>query len=1117
MQKARNRVVPIYLHTVGESMNPKPLKTISTAIIATLIILSILPATLLIPKTYAQGTITLSSENLHPHKVIEIIVNLPGVDVTEGIDLRVTDAAGEPLDLTYKSGSAPTGVLKAARLAPGVYVAYLGGHGVDLDTNPQYPKRVINASIAKVPDISAGSTIVIEVLGYGISTTVTYNSVKPVSISLDRKEVPARRTGEYTVKLTVVDQDLNLDPTKIDDLSTYGYGINISVTWISGTTGQVLNKSLLKTDAGIKESAVNSGKFTVSFTVDEITPTGATLAKGDIFLLDVASDINFGDDNTKTLTDKLTVVYRYPEISISFTQQGVTIDIKSPDDNVDTGAKDNLDSTKNVIVSFADISCDIPGTSFIETDKNTAIFRYTLAVEWGSANNLICTPPKVVIGLDEKSFTLTATYLDITGSGTYVTASPEVTVVKASPVNVVLLVKDRDINVNPNSIDTLSSVVDAANDKIYLENATLTIYEVFFRKPDGTTVDIPSGYPPTGIVFFETDFDTGEFRLAIPSTGIFEAGKSYTIVIKDHTGDYTVSVPITISPVKIELDRSVYPINRDNPVVIHITYIDDRYNEDPAVIETIPSKVVNYTVVNPVTGEIVVSETSVDNLKETGPDTGIFTGKITISADLPKYIDAKITVYTAETKAEAVFKVYQLVAGDLKVEPTSINITGCFKITVNDPDANVDSKNADSITVYVKDVSESATETDVNTGVFTVTVCAKDLAVDPGTTITVKYTEKTPPLSPTATSFAGSEYDIKATVKVVSFTGLLVVPKDWIGPYEKMSISVKDPDLNRDPERAEGPVTVRVVVEGRVETYSVELYETDVNTGEFAGDLSIAYLVYGTYTPSPANATKLIDKRVTIMYIDEADATGARATQIATLTVKAFDAEILVDKTAVNVGESFKITIKNPDIAQNPAPEFRKVIIRSTTYPVGVVLYAAEVEPGVYEVTVTAVNLKDWVMGAPQIPAKLGDTITIEYEDPIAADGKSKLFSKSIAVGVFVEMPGKAEAVKTVDVVTGAEVTPKVGREVFLTISVKNTDIVERSMTAIVVVRDPDGVAVARFAASFTLGAGASTEQAFGWTPIVSGSHTVEVYIVRSLADRTPVGEPATFTVFVEA
>jgi len=53
-------------------------------------------------------------------------------------------------------------------------------------------------------------------------------------------------------------------------------------------------------------------------------------------------------------------------------------------------------------------------------------------------------------------------------------------------------------------------------------------------------------------------------------------------------------------------------------------------------------------------------------------------------------------VYTAEdVKAEAVFKVYQLVPGDLKVEPASINITGSFKITVYDPDADVDSKNPD--------------------------------------------------------------------------------------------------------------------------------------------------------------------------------------------------------------------------------------------------------------------------------------------------------------------------------------------------------------------------------------------------------------------------------------
>ena len=1104
-------------------MNLKTLKTIISILLAVLITVSIVPAVPLIPVAKAQGTITLSSENLHPYKVIELTVTLPGVDL-DSIDLRVTDAAGQPLSLTYKDpGFDPAfaGQLVAARLAPGVYVAYLGGHSVDLSVNPAYPKKEISGGIAKVSTLSAGDTIVIEALGFGISTTVTYSTVKPASISFDRTEVPARRINEYTVRLTVVDQDLNLDPTKIDDLGAYP--IKVDVLWISGTTGDTLTKDLPILTDTVKESAVNSGSFTATLRVDNITPSGATLAKGDTFLLTVYSDIGWGDDNQKALTGKLTVVYRYPEVSVSFTQQGVKISIKSPDDNVRTAAEDTLDPSKSVRIAFAGKTHDILGSSFTETDKNTGVFEYTLPVAWGATSDLdtSVTPPKVILGLDVESFELSATYLDITGSGTYVTVAPEVTVVKASPVNVILLVKDVDINVDPESINSLTAEVDADNDVIKLKKGDLVIYEVSFRKPDGKTLDIPTTYPPAGtnIVFFETDLDSGEFRLVIPSGGLFEAGKSYTVVIKDHTGaPYTVSVPITISPVKIELDRSTYPINRDYPVTIYVTYVDDRYNNNPAVIESIPADIVKYKVVNPVTGEELVPETSIgaDVLKETGPDTGVFVGSITISAHTPKYIDAKITVYTAEEiEAEAFFKVYQLTPGDLKVDPATINITECFKITVYDPDANVDSKKVDEIDVYVGTISKKAYETGANTATFTVTVCAKDLGVQPGATITVKYTERTPPLSPTATSFAGSEYDIVATVKVVSFSGSLIVPKDWIGPYEVMRIKVKDPDLNLDPEVVDGPVVVKVTIEGRTETYEVGLYETDVNTGEFSGELSIAYLVTGSYTPPVTQVADLIGRKITLVYLDEADATGARATRITILTVKAFDAEVIIDKAAVNVGESFKITIKNPDIAENPAPAFRRVIVRSTTYPAGVTLYATEVEPGVYEVTVTVVSLKDWVIGAPQIPAKLGDTITIEYEDPIAADGESKLFSKSIAVGVFVEMPGKAEKVMTLDVATGLPVTPKVGREVLLAVNISNADIVDRSMTAIVVVRDPEGVAVARFAVSLVVPAGRSVEASFGWTPLVTGDHTIEVYIVKSLVDRTPLGEPATFTATV--
>jgi hypothetical protein len=66
-------------------------------------------------------------------------------------------------------------------------------------------------------------------------------------------------------------------------------------------------------------------------------------------------------------------------------------------------------------------------------------------------------------------------------------------------------------------------------------------------------------------------------------------------------------------------------------------------------------------------------------------------------------------------------------------------------------------------------------------------------------------------------------------------------------------------------------------------------------------------------------------------------------------------------------------------------------------------------------------------------------------------------------------------------------------------------------------VRDPNGVAVARYATELTIPAGKSVAQSFGWTPIVAGDHTVEVYIVKSLVDRTPLGDPATFTVSVSA
>ena len=1146
-------------------MNSKYVKNLTTYITLTLIIASVFVGiSTIIQPVKAQGTITLSSENLHPWKVVEIIVNIPGLDA-DSIDLRITKATGEPLALTYKGGTGASsdekgGFLKAAKIAVGVFVAYLGGDSVDLASNPAYPKKVITATIgtttvttniARISTLDAGSTINIEVLGYGITKSLIYSAVKPASISLVRSEVPSRRTNAYEVVITLEDQDLNLDPTKVDVLSP-SYPIVVYVTWISGTTGNTYTKTVTFSSSEIKESAVNSGKFTISPRVDDLRPTDPgtgqpiTPQKGDTILLNVYSNINWGSDSGKYLTARLDVVYRYPEVSVSFTQQAVTITITSPDDNVDPYAKDNLDPTTSVTISYYGTDYFIPTNKFVETGANTGVFTYTLTVArwdtltWGTTTAIDTSADTIILPKDVKSFSISAKYLDISGSATYTTVSPTINVIKASPVKVVLNISDKDLNIDPDSVEYLTATLtsDSKTIQFKLKGVGEVVYEVSIRDSTGNPVTLPSGYA-NNVNFFETDFDSGVFTLSLPSVVViqnvehvvFAPGKSYFIDIIDHTGKYSTTVSVTITPIKIELDRTTYPINRDKPVVIHVTYYNDKLNIDPTRKDSVSEGVLKFKVTD--VKDTTITSGNVGTLTETGPDTGIFVGTITLSAGTPQWIDAKIVVYLSEDAsvyATATFKPYQLAATDISVDVDKVNLTGCFVVTINDPDANVDSEDIDTVSIDVigpkGTLSKTAYETDVNTGVFKYKFCAITSVAGPGDTITIKYIEKTPVLAPTTTSFEGSEYPITTTVKVMSYTGELVLPKDWIGPYEIMSIQVKDPDLNANSQIAEkyegGATPVKVVIEGVPQTFTIDIIETGINTGVFKGKINLPYLIAQALGKSVDALTaedlgKFIGRSVTIVYLDSTDASGARATVIKTLTIKAVDAEIIVDKESVNLGDTLKITIKNADIAQNPRPEFRRVFIRSTTYPTGITLYALEVEPGVYEVSVKVVSLAEWVVGAPQIPAKLGDKIDIAYEDPIAADGTTKTFMKSVGVGVYAAMPGKTEKTAFLDPVTGAPITPTKGKEMFLSVTLKNVDIVEHSMTVIVVVRDPNGVAVGRFAATVTLGAGASTEVSWSWTPIVAGSHTIEVYIVKSLADRTPIGETYTTTVSVSS
>jgi len=141
-------------------------------------------------------------------------------------------------------------------------------------------------------------------------------------------------------------------------------------------------------------------------------------------------------------------------------------------------------------------------------------------------------------------------------------------------------------------------------------------------------------------------------------------------------------------------------------------------------------------------------------------------------------------------------------------------------------------------------------------------------------------------------------------------------------------------------------------------------------------------------------------------------------------------------------------------------------------------------------------------------------SFTITYIDDLPADygvtGKSKAFTYTVNVGIPVEKPITPKKADFIDPRTGVSVIPKVGSMVGISVELSNVGIADQVFTAILVVKDPEGVVVKVDSISIPLAAGKSGTVTFSYIPKLVGDYTVEVYIVKSLADWTPLGDMLT-------
>ena len=164
-----------------------------------------------------------------------------------------------------------------------------------------------------------------------------------------------------------------------------------------------------------------------------------------------------------------------------------------------------------------------------------------------------------------------------------------------------------------------------------------------------------------------------------------------------------------------------------------------------------------------------------------------------------------------------------------------------FTVTIKDEDANVnvDAKDTVQFSIRLPDgtiKTLTATETDVSSGVFErVVSIPDDITATPqdlvGQTIQIIYQDRFTP--------AGVQ-NIIVHVSVVAFDGEVSLDKESYNVGDVVTITVRDPDANRDPDRID---TVRVKVTSTSDPVGppeIVLRETGEDTGEFVGLIVIS-------------------------------------------------------------------------------------------------------------------------------------------------------------------------------------------------------------------------------------------------------------------------------------
>ena len=618
---------------------------------------------------------------------------------------------------------------------------------------------------------------------------------------------------------------------------------------------------------------------------------------------------------------------------------------------------------------------------------------------------------------------------------------------------VTVIVVDPDLNVDADGIDIYTvqaNSTEAADTLLHLEIA------------DGCTIDDFENFSLRETTRSSSTFE-GSFDVPGECNGLTTTGEDISATYYDFrdssggTTEWGDSATIGADTGSVSFDRTVYPVPAaDSAVTVYVSVDDSDFDESSTSVESIAVTEGDAPVTVKVGSTTIFQLGTADKpLEETGVDTGVFeyTLEITTNNDNYELKQGSIITVTYNDPTDASGNensvsdsaTFDLRNAVLQSDKSTYVIGQDALLTLIEPDLNLDSDSQEtlSLTIIKWDsdaegkadlsfgefgaVPSNLRETDVNTGIFQVTITIPEEisgnTLERGEEITLTYTDDGPSGADTV---GETDRDVELQIETSDFGATIELDQNVYTWTDKVFITAVASDYNFDsnvideigPE-GDGEITIRVRGDDLSE---YRLAETGPDTGVFTGEITltgfsydrIKYTAPGKGGSGPTDGTLNTNNEdglsISFEYSD------SEAPLVASALIRWNVGEVQWLEASYAATGSGIVRIIDPDMNTNPSAvdNINDIVVYSETFLGGIELTVTETQEasGIFEGTVEFDP--ESASQGHRLQVTEGDIITAEYDDrtlpPPDGEGDRLSISATTLIGSIVPPLERAPA-----------------------------------------------------------------------------------------------------------